>query len=212
MRLRNPGIIDYAIQTAHTVRNSLPTSRGGVSVFPIEDGFLTWIDDQARPQFESLFAPAENLLTELDISHNRINNAPKSNVRRLNAMLDREVQAWVRRLDKVIAELTAQKRLAERRGQPVVLDTSVLMEAPPLMSFDWHSLDPSVASTPVRLIVPILVVEELDELLHNRQAERRQKARAATRTLLDLHRSRPKEPAPLPGKPHVTIEVLLDGD
>jgi hypothetical protein len=126
-------------------------------------------------------------------------------------MLSRELTAWDRRLGDLIAELSRQKKLAERPGMPVVLDTSVLMEGPALELFDWHTLEPSLASTPVRLVVPILVVEALDDLLHDRQAQRRQKARAATRTFLDLHRVHPTEPAALPGHPDVTIEVLMDG-
>ena len=72
--------------------------------------------------------------------------------------------------------------------------------------------DPSLASLPVRLVVPIIVVEELDDLLHDRQADRRKKARTATRALLDLHQTRPMVPVALRGQPDVTIEVLLDGD
>jgi len=84
MRLRNPGTIGQAIQTVKSLQGYLSTARGGGgNVLPVEDPFLTWVDDQARPHFESLFAPTEELLTELDLSHNRINNAPKSNVRRL---------------------------------------------------------------------------------------------------------------------------------
>jgi hypothetical protein len=64
----------------------------------------------------------------------------------------------------------------------------------------------------IRLIVPILVIEELDDLLHNRNGDRRLKARNATRALRDLHHARPTEPAALPAQPGVTIEVLLDGD
>jgi predicted ribonuclease YlaK len=60
--------------------------------------------------------------------------------------------------------------------------------------------------------VPILVVEELDDLLHDRSGDRKLKARNATRALRDLHHDKPTEPAPLPGPPGVTIEVLLDGD
>ena len=111
MRLRNPGTIDQAIQTVNSLRSYLSTARGGGTVLPIEDPFLTWIDDQARPQFESLFAPTEELLEELDVSHNRINNAPKSNVRRLNAMLSRELMAWDRRLGEVLDELAEQRGL-----------------------------------------------------------------------------------------------------
>ncbi|MGH3280992.1 MAG: PIN domain-containing protein [Trebonia sp.] len=94
----------------------------------------------------------------------------------------------------------------------MVLDTSVLMEGEPFLTFGWHALDPALASEPVRLILPILVIEELDDLLHDRNGDRRQKARAATRELWQLHGARPTDPAPLPGQADVTIEVLLDGD
>jgi hypothetical protein len=43
--------------------------------------------------------------------------------------------------------LHRQKQFADRRGTPVVLDTSVLMEAEPLGAIDWPS------PAPVRLIV-----------------------------------------------------------
>ncbi len=212
MRLRNPGTIDQAITTIRALQSGLTRARGGNVLLPVEDPFLTWIDDQARPQLENLFAATEDVLAELDVSHNRINNAPKSNVRRTNAMLSREWQDWDRRLSDLIVELQQQKRVAERPGEPIVLDTSVLMEGPPLASSDWHGLDSSLVGKLVRLVVPIIVVEELDDLLHDRQAERRKKARDATRALLDLHQTRPTEPAPMPAHPDVTIEVLLDGE
>jgi len=60
--------------------------------------------------------------------------------------------------------------------------------------------------------VPILVIEELDDLVHNRDAAKREKARIATRSLIDLHKDKPTEPAPLPKLQGVTIEVILDED
>ncbi|MGH3401058.1 MAG: PIN domain-containing protein [Streptosporangiaceae bacterium] len=212
MRLRVPGTIDQAVERVRFLRGQLSTATGDSFGFGPEDAFLTWIDDYARPQFESLLAPDEELLVELDASHNRINMAPKSNVRRLNAMLSRERNDWERRLTEAMEELAWQKRLAERPGQQVVLDTSVMMEAGPLPSIDWHGMDPALAQGEIRLILPILAVEELDNLLHDRNGDRRKKARDATRTLVGLHGTRPTEPAALPGKPEVTIEVLLDGD
>jgi hypothetical protein len=56
-----------------------------------------------------------------------------------------------------------------------------------------------------------VVVGELDDLLHDRDGDRRQKARAATRILWRLHGSKPTEPAALLGKPDVTVEVLVPG-
>jgi hypothetical protein len=211
MRLRNPGTIDAAINAVEDLRRYLSNARSGNSLGPA-DPFLSWCEDYARPQLENWFAPTEGLFDDLDASYNLINNAPKSEPRRLNAMLRRECISWDRRLEEVLNELGKQKELAMRPGSPVVLDTSALMEGMPFPTFDWHHLDPSLVAGPVRLVVPILVIEELDDLLHDRNADRRQKARAATRSLLELHRTKPTEPAALPGQPDVTIEVLLDGD
>lgn len=212
MRLRNSVSIDAAITSVQSLRNYLDSTRNASHSFGPEDPFLTWCDDQARPQLQTFLVPTEELPDELEVSYNRINLAPKANLRRLNAMLSREYLSWHRRLGEVVDELNEQKKLASRPGTPVVLDTSALMEGEPLVSFDWHSLDSSLATGPVRLVVPILVVEELDDLLHDRDGARKKKARDASRALRELHKARPTEPAPLPNQQDVTVEVLLDGD
>jgi hypothetical protein len=211
MRLRHPGTIDAAITTVQDLQRWLAGSHPGNPMLGAGDPFLTWIEDQARPQLEHLFAPGEELLDELDISYNRINNAPKFD-RRINAMLQREYRDWNRRLGEVLDDLGRQKQLTLRPGRPVMLDTSALMEGPPFATFDWHGLHPSLIGKPVRLVVPILVIEELDDLLHNRDGARKQKARAATRSLWELHQTKPTEQVALPDQPDVAIEVLLDGD
>lgn len=172
---------------------------------------MTWCEDNARPLLESLFA-SSGLLAELDASYNRILTAPVTTARRVNAMLHREYDRWDRRLGEVITDLTRLKKLALPIGSPVVLDTSALMEGKPFSTFDWHSLDSALAGVPIRLIVPLLVVEELDELLHDRDGNRKKKARDATRALWNLHKTDPTEPAPMPAGPDVTIEVLVEED
>jgi hypothetical protein len=214
MRLRNPGTIDAAITAVQDLLRYLTNTRAGTQASGPVDPFLTWCDDYARPQLENLFVPTEGLLAELDVSYSRISNAAiqELGLRRINAMINRELFAWDRRLGEVLDELGKQKELTMRPGRPVVLDTSALMEGKPFAAVDWHGLHPSLVAVPVRLVVPILAVEELDDLLHDRHAARRQKARAATRSLLDLHGTKPTEPAALPEQSDVTIEVLLDGD
>jgi PIN domain-containing protein len=215
MRLRDPGTIDAAITTVQDLRRYLNNAwsrandRMGTMSRPAYP-FVHWCEAYARPRLKNLFESSEGLLEELDASYIRI----KANEEQpgVDAMVSREFASWDRRLDEVIDELDKQKRLMLRPGYPVVLDTSALMEGAPFATFDWHGLDPSLAAVPVRLVVPILVIEELDDLLHDRNADRRRKARAATRSLLDIHKTRPTEPAGLPGQSRITIEVLLDGD
>lgn len=159
-----------------------------------------------------MLAPAEELLDELNSVYHRVAFAPPMSTRRLNGLLNREFTLWDIRLGQAADELTALKKLADRVGSPVVLDTSALMQGKSFLTFDWHSLDPALAGGQVRLVVPLIVVEELDDLLHDRDGARRQKARTVTRALWELHRDKPTEPSPLPDRPGVTIEVLPEGD
>jgi predicted ribonuclease YlaK len=108
--------------------------------------------------------------------------------------------------------LLEQQAIRDVPGHRIILDTSVLMEAvPPVIEFDWHSVHESMAVGSIRLIVPIIVIEELDEKLHDRDADRRKRARDAIRSLRSVHKTnRPTERAPLPDKPDVTLEILMD--
>lgn len=138
--------------------------------------------------------------------------ASELSARHLNSLLNREFTDWDDRLTRLVSELKNQYKIASRPGKPVVLDTSVLMQAGPFTEVCWSAADPSLADAQIRPIIPILVVGELEDLLHNRDGDRRLRARNATRALWDLDHQRPTEPAVLPAQPDVTIEVLLDGD
>ena len=69
--------------------------------------------------------------------------------------------------------------------------------------FDWHMLDQTLVTGPVRLIGPSLVVEELDELKRDRDGGRRLKARQSLQALWRLHEGIPNRPAALPESPKV---------
>jgi predicted metal-dependent RNase len=69
-------------------------------------------------------------------------------------MLNRECNRWTERLRQVEAELQQQK-LMIGDGSAVVLDTSVLMEGEPFVTFDWHGLHPALATGPIRLFLLI---------------------------------------------------------
>jgi rRNA-processing protein FCF1 len=210
VRLRNPGTADAAISAIGTLGFHLGNSRSGLGAADKQRDFLRWVEDVARPQFESWLADAAEVVGELDSAYNRVVFASGVSEATLLGLLNREFDSMGRLLDRVSAGMRALKALADRPGVPVVLDTSVLMESRPLFhEFDWRRLDSALASG-VRLVVPILVVGELDDLRHDKKAERREKARIATRKLIELHKGTPTMPAPLPARPGVTIEVLLD--
>ena len=118
-------------------------------------------------------------------------------------------EEWDWRLGEVLGELKRLRILAAVPGQIVVPDTSALVEGPIFDTFDWHSLGGLDPSEPVRVVVPILVVEELDRLKTSPKSKR---VRSVLRKLWDLHGAAPTEPAQLPyAKPGpVTMEVWLD--
>lgn len=118
-------------------------------------------------------------------------------------------EEWTWRLDEVIRELERLRAFAAIPGQIVVPDTSALVEGPIFDTFDWHSLGGLEPGEPVRVVVPILVVEELDQLKVSKRSSR---VRSVLKKLWDLHGAAPAEPAPMPqAKPGpATIEVWLD--
>jgi hypothetical protein len=207
VRLKQTGGIDGAIQKIRDLQTQLENSRSGLTGTERRDALVQWLDYQARPVLEFLFEDGTDIIEEIDTSYDRLAGSHLDGSD-LYSLATRDSTRWRERIQRVEGELQRQKQFADRRGTPVVLDTSVLMEAEPLATIDWPS------PAPVRLIVPILVVEELDNLLHDRDAARRKKARDARRVLLAVHPgNKPTEPAPLPGMlPLITLEVLVDND
>jgi hypothetical protein len=65
---------------------------------------------------------------------------------RLNGLVRTEQRAWKDRLDRIEGELKKLKKLTKRDWTQEVLNTSVLVEGKPFVTFEWHSLDPRVAS------------------------------------------------------------------
>jgi hypothetical protein len=212
MKLRNPDV-NQAIASVQLLQSQLGSARGsGHSSTDRRDAFLSWCDYRARPQLGNHFSSTETLFGELDQSYDRVALAPGTTERTLNGILQREFNSWEGRLERLVAELRALAPFIDRPGRIVVLDTSALMEGQPFASFNWQSLDTSLADSAVRLIVPVLVIEELDELKRDRDGARKQKARGVFRSLWGLHGHSPTEPVPLPEQSGVTIEVMLDGD
>src|SRR6266567_6693194 len=76
--------------------------------------------------------------------------------------LNRETDMWEERLGQVIDELKAMKPFIERPGTIFVPDTSAFLEGEYFTEFDWQALAGIASTEPVRLVVPVLVMEELD--------------------------------------------------
>ncbi len=128
-------------------------------------------------------------------------------------LLDAEIDTQSRLFDAT--EQTVQREIARwtRPGTFVVPDTSFYIEHPEKL--EDMDLAPHLDSPdePVHLIVPILVIDELDGLKGRGQKDKRWRA-AYTLAVLDNRLEDPTKVATLraedAGKPRVTVEILFD--
>jgi len=110
---------------------------------------------------------------------------------------------WLDELADRLKQLS--DRLAAAPGQLTVLDTHVLLHFQPPDQVDW----PAVVGTPtVRLVLPLRVIEELDE---KKYTARDNLADRARRLLSGLRNQlAPTSGGPTPLRAGVTIEVPVD--
>src|SRR6266568_842436 len=201
MRLRNPGDIDGAIRMLDDLTGQLMHCRG----YDDTVQYLAWCDEASRRLRERFVTPELAELAERDQRDLTLGGAVMTRPREF---LDRNIDIWQVRLVDAGARLMALKPFIEREGHIVVMDTSAFIEGVYFTDFDWRSLDGIDAVIPVRLVVPIIVIDELDDLKRDRRG--RDRARSVLRRLRELYGSKLLEPVELRGWPGVTIEVLLD--
>ena len=125
-----------------------------------------------------------------------------------HGVLNHEIDVWLDRLNGMISELVRLQPFIERPGLIVVPDTSAFIEGVYFTELNWQELANVDQQERVRLVVPILVVEELDELKRARDRPR-DRARSVLRRLWELN-SGGKQAAVIPGNRPVTVEVLTD--
>jgi predicted ribonuclease YlaK len=123
----------------------------------------------------------------------------------------------VDRLDNAVRGLTQLNDFVMRPGRIAVLDTSAFHEYDRFWVADWARVteaDPPHASTldlPIRLVVPLLVVEELDAQKRHPNGRVRVAARDILKHLRELPRLSTDAVADvLRLDDRVTVEILLD--
>lgn len=202
MRLRHKA--DYTIETLTRVKNELGNCYAGRDGADARDRWLRWWSGADR-QLRNLFADGE-MAASLYVSAEKVRDV---NLGALPFMLiNRETGYWDEQLGRVIEELKALQPFIELPGVIVVPDTSAFLEGEYFTDLNWQALAEAGAQ-PVRLVVPVLVIEELDA--HKRGRDRqRDRAVSVLRRLWELGGSDPERIARIPGRA-VTAEVFLDG-
>jgi hypothetical protein len=125
-----------------------------------------------------------------------------------------ELQAEVNALDAVVA------RRGAHHGALVVADTNIYLHHPkPFDEIDWAPLVPDAGHAGIHLVVPLLVVDELDRQKQGQSGKpvvrggkelARTRARTTIRTLEELFDDPAAIPMVRPGPPPVRAELLLD--
>jgi hypothetical protein len=201
MRLRQPGDIDRVLKMLADLQSRLMNYRGHEDTVP----YLAWCAEASR-QLRDHFASVD--LAELAERDQRELTFSGAVMTRPREFLDRNIDLWQLRLAQVQTALEKLRPFIERPGSLLLLDTSALIEGNYFTELDWHGLAGVQAGTPVRLIVPIIVIDELDDLKRDRRAGDR--ARSVLHRLWELGDGSGMASAELKGRRGVAIEVLLD--
>ena len=102
------------------------------------------------------------------------------------------------------------RRVDAASGDFVVLDTNVLLHYEPPWQVNWNEVLGS--KQPVRLVLPLRVIEELDEAKYRDRDKIPQRARGLLSQLWRVLEPSKGAPAALEGKPGITVEVFLDDE
>lgn len=118
-----------------------------------------------------------------------------------------ELKLQVSILESMLGDLEARLgRAGSGDGDVVVLDTNVLLHYQPVAELPWASI---AGRQPLRLVLPLRVIEELDEKKYSRRDDLAARARRILPTLR-AHVGEAGAGAPLADG--VTLEVWIDPD
>lgn len=102
----------------------------------------------------------------------------------VNALVSLELQERIDALEETLCELSAERGLWQQRGYPVVADTSFYIQHPDKLELADLPAVVGVTDDSTHLIVPMVVVDELDRLKESKAPKVRWRA-AYTLAVLD---------------------------
>lgn len=109
------------------------------------------------------------------------------------------------RIGEIADELKKLLEQTERsQSLPLVIDTNLILEYQPIGSIDWAK----IAGEPARLILPLRVLEELEEARYSNSKRKSRIARDELPRLVTMLEENPGEPAKVHGREDATIELF----
>ncbi len=180
-------------------------SGGGRDALALRDRYLTEVE-RAESQLSNLYPGLEWMGRLYSERYWRIRELHAGSPRPFPLIQDeaRAVVGWLNDMKRWLEELAAEEALVDPKVPRVVLDTNAIMHAKPLRDSDWPG---ELGRSSVRLILPLIVITELDNLRNSGNDKKR--ARAATR-LSEMRRLLDgKGRGPTDVRTRVTLEVLV---
>jgi len=174
--------------------------------------YLNWVET-AQKRLRTVFADTELEDSLLARAYWHIGNP--STAQSLSRLINEEIvfQAGFAniptdshgRLGETVSRLRALRRLADRPGRICVLDTNVLLHYTLFDQINWPE---RLSVEAVRLIIPLVVIDELDEKKYARRTEFQDRAR---KLLILIDRFADQSPDGYASiREGVTVEVLPD--
>ena len=218
MRVKPPGRLRLGIDTLNTLARELEQS--DLDNERLTYARLWWLRwwESADRRLRHAFAD-DDLITDLYRTQAAIRVLePSERGSAIEAgeidLLLRERDVWTERLHDAAWDLEQLEAFVNRPGRVAVLDTSAFIEGGDFWKQDWptiiHANDNSAIGTgslAVRLLVPIIVIEEMD----NQKRHPNKRVAAAARQALSHLWQLPREPSGARRlNSRATVEILLD--
>ena len=168
--------------------------------------YLAWVDT-AEYKLREIFPDdtiADGLLTRRHERIDRDYSHPPT--QGLNIALQAEMAKQRARLNEMIMRLKKLAVLADRPGEPVILDCNVFMHCQMFNEVDWRR---EIGHDHTRIILPVAVIDELDKMKYMERGNRQDRAR---KVLKALDRYLPAlEADGIAGiRTKTTLEILVD--
>lgn len=174
---RSDMVLDAAIDDL----NRLHTAAGNVINLP--DPVMAYVDwaDKAERFLRGLYtshAPADKILSRRYWGLTE-NSSPAFIYKQLTA----EIRLVRHQLEELTEEIKSLRKIGERPGRLAVPDTNVLLHFQRIDRVNW----PDVLGErgPIRLVIPILILDELDEKRYTGSDKVRKIARTALQPLVE---------------------------
>lgn len=127
---------------------------------------------------------------------------------RMGQLVSAEIMLQVERLMSLVEQLRTYTQWGDRPGAIVVVDTNILLHYQRIDLIRWSQV---VGESQVRLVIPLLVLDELDDKRYLGSERIRERARSATAPLDERH-AEVAELGFAQLTDSTTLEYLLDED